>query len=206
MRHANSCFGFDHKQDVRKIHIMDLGSCIIDYGVIFSQPLPPLARSLFPIPIRTKPKRKNNKKIRPVLHDTARFSTNVQPSALFVELEDAATSAAVAAAAVEAGGRGPTVGGDDRPRSAVVGGFCFGLDTRHVEDAPGVAVIKRHPGGLEPTKRRPLQSQLQVSSMHTIPRVCRQDLQNHNGFLLRAHLARKIPEWTLQHVQVSCLN
>lgn len=95
-----------------------------------------------------------------------RFSTDVQPSALFVELEDAAASAAAAAVAAEGagGGRGPTlvVGGDDRPRIALAGGFCFGLDTRHVEDAPGVAVIKRHPGGLEPTKRRPLQSQLQV--------------------------------------------
>lgn len=95
--------------------------------------------------------------------DMTRFSTDVQPSALFVELEDAAASAAAAAVAAEGvGGRGPTAGGDDRPRIALVGGFCFGLDTRHVEDAPGVAVIKRHPGGLEPTKRRPLQSQLQV--------------------------------------------
>ncbi|CAM9412731.1 unnamed protein product, partial [Ectocarpus sp. 12 AP-2014] len=40
----------------------------------------------------------------------------------------------------------------------------FGLDSRHVEDAPGLAVIKRHPGGLEPTTRRPLQAQLQLMS------------------------------------------
>ncbi|CAN0536751.1 unnamed protein product, partial [Ectocarpus sp. 12 AP-2014] len=40
----------------------------------------------------------------------------------------------------------------------------FGLDTRHVEDAPGLAVIKRHPGGLEPKTRRPLQAQLQLMS------------------------------------------
>ncbi len=91
------------------------------------------------------------------------FASDVQPSALFVELEDPAASAAAAAAAADGAGRrsgGPA--GDERPRSAAVGGFWFGLDTRHVEDAPGLAVIKRHPGGLEPSKRRPLQSQLQV--------------------------------------------
>lgn len=102
-----------------------------------------------------------------------RFASNVQPSALFVELEDAAASAAAAAAAAaggggvsgaEGGGGRGTVGGggDERARSAAVGGFWFGLDTRHVEDAPGLAVIKRHPGGLEPTTSRPLQAQLQV--------------------------------------------
>lgn len=97
-----------------------------------------------------------------------RFASNVQPSALFVELEDAAAAAAAAAAAgvsgAEGGGGRGTVGGggDERTRSAAVGGFWFGLDTRHVEDAPGLAVIKRHPGGLEPTTRRPLQAQLQV--------------------------------------------
>lgn len=84
-----------------------------------------------------------------------------------MELEDAATSAAAQATAAGAGsgtgtGRHSSLGGDERPRSAAAGGFWFGLDTRHVEDAPGLAVIKRHPGGLEPAKRRPLQSQLQV--------------------------------------------
>ena len=94
-----------------------------------------------------------------------RFASDVQPSALFVELEDAATSAAAEATAAGAGSgttHHSSAGGDERPRSAAAGGFWFGLDTRHVEDAPGLAVIKRHPGGLEPTKRRPLQSQLQV--------------------------------------------
>lgn len=43
-----------------------------------------------------------------------------------------------------------------------MGGFWIGLDTRHVEDAPGLAVIKRQPGGLEPAMRRPLRTQLQV--------------------------------------------
>lgn len=98
-----------------------------------------------------------------------RFASDVQPSALFVELEDAAASAAAQATATGTGtgtgtGRYPSLGGDERPRSAYCakGGFWFSLDTRHVEDAPGLAVIKRHPGGLEPAKRRPLQSQLQV--------------------------------------------
>lgn len=96
-----------------------------------------------------------------------RFASDVQPSALFVELEDAATSAAAEASAAGAGRHPSPAAGDERPRSAAVGGFWFGLDTRHVEDAPGLAVIKRHPGGLEPAKRRPLQSQLQVQPPHT---------------------------------------
>lgn len=95
---------------------------------------------------------------------TFRFASDVQPSSLFVELEDAATSAAAAAAAT-ATPANPGLGaggGDERTRSVVVGGFWLGLDTRHVEDVPGLAVIKRHPGGLEPSARRPLRAQLQV--------------------------------------------
>lgn len=89
-----------------------------------------------------------------------RFASDVQPSALFIELEDAATAAAVAVAGGDA--RPSSPGGDERYRSVAVGGFWFGLDTRHGEDAPGLAVIKRYPGGLEPSKRRPLRAQLQV--------------------------------------------
>lgn len=92
----------------------------------------------------------------------SRFASDVHPSALFIELEDAATSAAAAIAGSDS--RPSIRPGDERPRSAAVGGFWFGLDTRHVEDAPGVAVIKRQPGGLEPSRRRPLRAQLQVQS------------------------------------------
>lgn len=55
-----------------------------------------------------------------------------------------------------------SLGGDERARSTAVEGFWLGLDSRHVEDAPGLAVIKRHPGGLEPSTRRSLRAQLQV--------------------------------------------
>lgn len=100
-----------------------------------------------------------------------RFASDVQPSSLFIELEDAAASVA---AAVGTGSPGLSGGGDERARSATVGGFWLGLDTRHVEDAPGLAVIKRHPGGLEPSKRRPLRAQLQVYARKvfdgTVPR------------------------------------
>lgn len=89
---------------------------------------------------------------------------DVHPSSLFIELEDAAASVATAVLVAGAGGR-MSLSGDERPRSTSVGGFWFGLDTRHMEDAPGVAVIKRHPGALEPSSRRPLRAQLQVRAM-----------------------------------------
>lgn len=97
-----------------------------------------------------------------------RFGSDVQPSALFIEVEDATTSAAKAALAESTSGR-MNSGGDERARSTTVGGFWFGLDTRHAEDAPGVAVIKRQPGGLEPSNRRSLGGQLQVWCGHGIP-------------------------------------
>lgn len=90
-----------------------------------------------------------------------RFASDVQPSSLFIELEDAAASVAAAVGTTSSGLSG---GSDERARSATVDGFWLGLDTRHVEDAPGLAVIKRHPGGLEPSKRRPLRAQLQVNT------------------------------------------
>lgn len=93
---------------------------------------------------------------------TPRFASDVQPSALFVELEDAAAAAGAIARTTGAEGERSTSGGDERTRTTAVGGFWLGLDARYVEDAPGLAVIKMHPGSLEPSKRRPLHAQLQV--------------------------------------------
>lgn len=91
-----------------------------------------------------------------------RFASDVQPSALFVELEDAAAAAGAVARPASGEGKRSSPGGDERTRSTAVGGFWLGLDTRYVEDAPGLAVIKTQPGSLEPSKRRPLHAQLQV--------------------------------------------
>lgn len=93
---------------------------------------------------------------------TSRFASDVQPSALFVELEDAAAAAGAVARTAGGEGKRSSPGGDERTRSTAVGGFWLGLDTRYVEDAPGLAVIKTQPGSLEPSKRRPLNAQLQV--------------------------------------------
>ncbi|CAM9128550.1 unnamed protein product [Discosporangium mesarthrocarpum] len=113
---------------------------------------------------------------------TSRFSSDAHSSALFVELHDSTTLAALEASgarptslgsSADTGGDVGTHGeegrdgrvGEDSSRSVVVGGFVLGLDARHMEDVPGVVIIKRTPGGLEPKGQRPLQAQLQASDM-----------------------------------------